>query len=186
MRKRGLFFVSLCTTLPYIQLNKIQHVPVRLSYFTNSSNMEWPCANDQFFKETTTFQSFVTHWVHIIIKKLHQEKLHMQNNQSLPVAWSVENWSCNPATRIRFPAESKIFISILDLDVCPVLSPAVAMTLCWPHIRGGLPFCLSSVLVHNLLLSLQQWFSNCVPRNTYGPWLGPRWSAKFSMENLYL
>ena len=46
------------------------------------------------------------------------------------VVWSVESL----AARIRFPVGSEILISILGLCVCPlccpVLSPAVALTMC--------------------------------------------------------
>ena len=62
---------------------------------------------------------------------------------SVAEAWSVEFLPSNPAARVRFPVGSGILISVLGLGVCPlsafcpVLSPAKALTLCWPHIQEG-------------------------------------------------
>ena len=71
---------------------------------------------------------------------------------SVAVAWSAESLPSNPAG-------SEISISVLGLGVCPlsvfcpVLSSAEALTLCWPHIQGGLTLCIC--LVQRLLLPLQ-------------------------------
>ena len=52
------------------------------------------------------------------------------------MAWSVESLPSNPAARVRFLAVSEILNPILELGVCslsvfcPVLSSAVALTLC--------------------------------------------------------
>ena len=70
---------------------------------------------------------------------------------SVAVAWSVESLPSNPLARVRFPAGSGILIPILGLGVCPfsvfclVLSSAEVLTLCWPHIQGGPPFCICLV-----------------------------------------
>ena len=64
---------------------------------------------------------------------------------SVAVAWSVEYLPSNPAARVRFPARSGNLISVLGLGVCPVLSSAEALTVCWPHIRGGPPLCICLV-----------------------------------------
>ena len=69
-------------------------------------------------------------------------------NKSVTVAWSIESLPSYPATRVRSPAGSGILIPILGLGVCPfcsVLSPADALTLCWPHIQGGPPLCICLV-----------------------------------------
>ena len=36
-------------------------------------------------------------------------------------------------------------IGCVSFVFCPVLSPAEALTLCWPHIQGGLPLCICLV-----------------------------------------
>ena len=71
-----------------------------------------------------------------------REKIYLKDNKSYPSPWSVESLPSNPAARVRFPAESGILISVLGLGVSPVLSPAEDLTLCWPHIPGGLPLCI--------------------------------------------
>ena len=71
--------------------------------------------------------------------------------RTVAVAWSVESLPSNPAVRVRFPARSEIWISVLDLGVfplpifCSVLSPAEALALCWPHIQGDTSLCICLV-----------------------------------------
>ena len=66
-----------------------------------------------------------------------------------PSLWH-DQWSSLPSNtvaQVRLLVGSEILISILGLGVCPLcssFSPAVALTLHWPHIQGGLPlfYCL--------------------------------------------
>ena len=73
---------------------------------------------------------------------------YVNSNKSVAVAWSVESLPSSPASRVRFPSGLGILILILWLGVCllsvfcTVLSPAEALTLCWPHIQGVPPLCI--------------------------------------------
>ena len=69
-----------------------------------------------------------------------------QLDLSVAMVWSVESLPSTLAARVRFLAGSGILIPILGLGVCPVLSLAEALTLCWPHIQGGPPLCICLVL----------------------------------------
>ena len=58
------------------------------------------------------------------------------------ISWYLESLPSNSVAQIRFPAGSKILISVLGLGVCPlpvfclVLSLAMALTICWSQISG--------------------------------------------------
>ena len=73
--------------------------------------------------------------------------------------WSVESLPSNPVTRVQSPAGSGILIPILGLGVCPLsvfcplLSPAAALTLCWPHILGGPLLCICLVFCSRICCS---------------------------------
>ena len=70
---------------------------------------------------------------------------------SVAVTWSLKSLTSYPAVRVRFLVGSGILIPILEKGICPlfvfcpVLSPAVALTLCGPHIQGGPPLCIGIV-----------------------------------------
>ena len=76
------------------------------------------------------------------------------------MAWSVKSLPSNLAAQVRFLVGSGILISILGLGVCPlsVFCPVCVRRVGGPDIvlttHSGRPalVCLSSVLVHNLLL----------------------------------
>ena len=59
----------------------------------------------------------------------------------------------NPAAWVRFPERSGILISDLGLSVCPlsvfcpVMCPAEALTLSWPHIQKSLSLCICPVFL---------------------------------------